>query len=186
MITCTRVAKETIAGLRASMPDTRFHKVSDYDMIMSMAQSLRHHPVARDLYANATLEMSGYLKTEDYGLVKIRPDVKKGTMMADLKTCIDASEKGFGRAVVNFGYHTSAAFYLDIGSAIDGIDYTDWHWICVEKTAPYLVAIYQPDAEMIERGREKYLQALEWVKKGYADNDWPGYTGGEISLPRWA
>ena len=159
---------------------------NDYDQIMGMVASVRSHTQASEIYQESILEMSGYLDSKDFGLVKIRPDCKRGRMMADLKTSVDASPSGFQKAIANFDYHASAAFYMDIGAILDGSDYTEWHWIVVEKKKPYLVAVYQPDEDMLEAGREKYLRGLEWIKEGRKTGEWPGYESQTLSLPRWA
>jgi hypothetical protein len=163
----------------------RVMKKADYDLCMRMVESVRTTPASAELYEGSTLEMSGFLPHAEYGLLKIRPDCKREHMMADLKTCAQGDAESVSKACANFGYMTSAAFYMDIGSVIDGCDYTEWHWIFVEKKPPYLTTVYQPGDDMIEKGRELYLRSLDWIAHGNRTGEWPGYPGGVVELPRW-
>ncbi|WP_291996498.1 PD-(D/E)XK nuclease-like domain-containing protein [Candidatus Accumulibacter sp. ACC012] len=51
---------------------------------------------------------------------RCRPDWFNGTAVADLKSCVDASSRGFSRAIANLGYDIQAAFYVDGMKAVTG------------------------------------------------------------------
>lgn len=118
-----------------------------------------------------------------------RPDLRvAGDYIVDLKTCKDASHGSVQKALVNFGYALSAAWYTDIATAIDGGLYR-FVWVFVEKTAPYAVACYEADPEVLAYGRDKYTQALDVIEDCVKANQYPAsYHRGTmtLTLPRWA
>ncbi len=60
-------------------------------------------------------------------------------------------------------------------------------FLCVEKRAPYAVAVYAADAEMIQIGAEAAARDLEVLATCKAAGAWPGYSDQieTISLPPW-
>ena len=70
----------------------------------------------------------------------------------------------------------------------NGLFIPDFTFIAVEKTYPYAVAIYQLDAQALERGRELYRRDLAIYKHCLEMDDWPGYPEEVqvLSLPAWA
>lgn len=163
--------------------------------IQSMACLVRCHTGAERLLANGLAEMSGFWVDPETGIeCKCRPDflAMDGdtiTGMVDVKTCCDAGADGFSRAIATLGYDVQAAFYQDGFKALTGRT-IPFHFIAVEKDAPYAVAAYQASDELIEVGRAKYRGALQLLKWCREHGMWPGYQpSGEIEtidLPRWA
>jgi len=134
--------------------------------------------------------------------LRARPDFMPNSVIehapvravSDLKFMASAhcSPAGFSRAVANFGYHQSAAFYADGIKAIYGEEPTHWLFIVVEKDEPHTVSLYQlPDAD-VQRGRHQNRKAIqifaECLSKGTGPEHWPAYTTEPelIGLPGWA
>lgn len=100
-----------------------------------------------------------------------RLDFVGARTVGDLKTTSDASPDAFLRSVKQYGYHIQAGHYLD---GLDTIRYNSndpirWLFIAIEKTAPYGVAVYELDDEMLNEGRRlayiarhKYQEAEEY------------------------
>lgn len=107
--------------------------------------------------------------------------------LVDLKTTRDASPGGFGRAVVNFTMHAQAAFYSDGYEAMTG-HRLPFMLVAVENVAPYAVVVYQVPEEILELGREHYVELLERLHRCRETNEWPGYSDTEqqLTLPAWA
>jgi len=110
-----------------------------------------------------------------------RPDLK---IIGDWKTCRDARPRDFFRSIANFGYHTSAAHYLDISESATFL------WIAIETDPPYAARCYHATdtSEIIERGRVEVAKALETIKRCIDAGDWPAYDEPSIEaeLPKWA
>jgi exodeoxyribonuclease VIII len=107
--------------------------------------------------------------------------------VADLKTTEDASPAAFARSVATYRYHVQAAFYLDGLRACDAqID--AFAFVAVEKTPPYLVAVYSADEICLARGREEYRADLLTFAECLRTDCWPGYPPfvQPLSLPAWA
>jgi len=98
----------------------------------------------------------------------------------DLKTCGDASYNSFSKDIQKYGYHVQAAFVLDCLNAvlIDPFIETStepeiqalmsigqFNLITIEKTPPYLSANYRCVGEMLQLGREIYVEKLEAIHK---------------------
>lgn len=107
-------------------------------------------------------------------------------VVSDLKTCQDASDTGFAKAIANFDYHIKAAWYLDGLNAIAPAP-RRFAWIAAEKSDPYGVKTSWLDEEAYHTGRwwwnELLMQYAECLKTGV----WPGYDEGisDIYLPGW-
>jgi hypothetical protein len=130
--------------------------------------------------------------------LRARPDFRPNTLLskhptrvvADLKFVADthASPTGFERAIENFGYHQSAAFYWDGIRAVYDTEPTHWVHIVVEKSAPYCVSLFELPREDIERGRVLNRRAITIFDRCMSEGKWPGYAPDPIpvGLPHWA
>lgn len=130
--------------------------------------------------------------------LRARPDFRPNSIVekrdvmvvSDLKfvAASNATPEGFAKAISNFGYHQSAAFYADGIKAIYGHYPTHWVHVVVEKEPPHCVALYQLPGEDIERGRWLNRQAIDLFAKCLNDDRWPGYADQPlpVGLPTWA
>jgi hypothetical protein len=104
----------------------------------------------------------------------------------DLKTTVNADPREFGKTAHNFGYHQSAAHYIDGIKAATGEE-LPFTFVLVEKTAPYLVSVVELDWEAIELGRALNDRAKRIFRECVTTNNWPGYPTAEpVSLPGYA
>jgi len=120
---------------------------------------------------------------------KARPDgwAESEGLVIDLKTTDDASFSAFSRTVAKYQYHGQAAFYLD-GLRAAGGRAEQFLFIVVEKTAPYGVAVFLADDEMLAAGRQRAAGYLSEHAECLAIGSWPGYPVEvqTLSLPPWA
>jgi exodeoxyribonuclease VIII len=157
---------------------------SDMALALSMALSVRLHPAAAALLAQGKAEQSFWWDDAATGLrCKCRPDWYAGTTVVDLKTTTDASPAGFARSVATFRYHVQASHYL---AGLHGAE--RFVFIAVEKTAPYVVAVYELDAAAMAAGDELRQRDMRVIADCQAISEWPGYgnTIQSLSLPSWA
>ena len=148
--------------------------------VFGMAQSVRNHPVAGDLLSGGIAEVSVNAMFGDVE-VRGRPDYWKGPSLVDLKTTRDASRFEFLRSIRTYRYHVQNAFYLDLMEANNQL-VLDFTFVAVEKTYPYAVAVYELDAESIQKGREAYQRDLNTYKSCRDWDVWPGYEEGIVTL----
>ena len=135
------------------------------------------------------VESSIYWTDEKTGVAcRARPDVVRcDGYVVDLKTCASASPRAFQRAAWDYRYHVQAAYYLD-GLLANGVDAQKFAFICVETKAPYLVAVYIADTDLIAHGRKAYKRDLAMYAACVESGTWPGYSAAPqiLSAPEWA
>jgi exodeoxyribonuclease VIII len=163
------------------------------EQVEAMRDAVLEHPaVDTDALAGADKELSVYWHEDTPAgkiLCKCRVDALAGTHLQDLKTTRDASPSSFSRSVANFGYHTSASYYSR-GLAQQGLGPVERvSLLCVEKSAPYLAAVYELDEYALAQGREMWQNALNLIAAHLAHPDaHAGYseTVQTLSLPGWS
>jgi hypothetical protein len=107
--------------------------------------------------------------------------------LVGLKTARDCRHFAFGAQAAKLGYHLQFAYYADGYHAITGKN-PNVVEIVVENTAPYAVAVYRINDDIMAQGREEYMRLLELLDKCESTGEWPGPvpTEEELTLPSWA
>jgi hypothetical protein len=163
---------------------------ADWQRAEDMAASVLGLPDVGDILSAAQCEHSGWYDDPITGLAcRYRPDARTDWLIADVKTCQDASPAGFSRAIENFGYHISAAHYIIGDQVLNNIKHQVFAFLCVESTAPYLAATYLLSTDSLEFGKWKRAKALAKIKECTESGVWPGYNNNRpesISVPYWS
>lgn len=162
------------------------------DKAQALAGAVKNHREAGRLLAAATgHEVSAYADHPTGARVRARFDLIGPGFIADIKTTRDADPENFGRAMHTFGYHISAANYLDVARA-NGLDAERFDLICVEKEptpgGDYRVSVLEIHPDAIELGRELMAEACRrWLALGKRV-DLPSYGDDRhvIDLPAYA
>ena len=179
----TKVAKESREESRVAGKIPLLTK--DWEQVKAMRDAVMAHPGARFLFSNHLAEQSVFWE-EDGLMLKCRPDAWKPGTLIDLKTARDANPNTFGKTAHEYGYHQSAAHYIDGVKAATGED-LPFHFVLVEKTEPYLVSVVELDVEAVNLGRQLNDRAKRIYRECVESGNWPGYPSGElVSLPMWA
>ena len=164
--------------------------------MLSQAFELRDaidkHPEAGRLLAAATdREISAYAEHPTGATVRARFDLICPESIIDIKTTRDGDPETFGKSMHAYGYHISAANYLDIARA-NGIDVDRFDLICVEKEptpgGDYRVSVLEIHPDAIDLGRELMAEACKrWLDLGKRI-DLPSYGDDRhvIDLPAYA
>lgn len=122
-----------------------------------------------------TVEGSIFWKHERTGIdLKARLDMLDGVLVYDLKTTQDASPEAFRESVLNYGYHRQAAWYMDAARAA-GVPVVSFIFVAIEKAAPYGVALYTLDPELLLLGQAENESHLDIYKRCKDSGDWPSY-----------
>ncbi|MEV6344163.1 PD-(D/E)XK nuclease-like domain-containing protein [Actinoplanes sp. NPDC051851] len=163
--------------------------------VQAMAGAVRQHPDAGVfIAAPGDPELSIWWTDPATGVPcrarfdKAIRDRRGRLVIVDVKTTIDASDYGFGKAAASFGYHQQEAHYTAGAVAVGLDDDPGFVFIAVEKDPPHLVNVVQLDGTALETGRRRNERALAIFAECTATGVWPGYPDGitEISLPSWA
>ena len=176
------------AGLVPLLPD-------EYDMILAMRDALELDPVARAAFdpAYVVSEQTRVWIDPDTGVwCKARLDgsAVSNLWFSDYKTTISAKPDDVAKAIVNYGYHIQAAWYLESVAQTGGPRIDRFAFVFQEKTAPYLCSVHWLEPEWIKEGRKAGEAARQKFAECMKSGRWPGYqsaTGGayNIAMPDW-
>lgn len=164
---------------------------ADYEVVKGMSEALLQNDYVRFLLQNGIAECS-FFSEIDGKKVKCRPDYYREDLgfIIDLKTTNDASPDGFIKAIANFGYYIQDPFYCDVLESLDR-PVQKFIFIVVEKTAPYMVGIYEIDSAAKEFGHDEYKRAFAIHDRigDYAEPVYKDIMTGDVvqtlTLPNW-
>jgi len=151
-----------------------------------MRDAAYSHPFAKDLLTMPSeKEQSIYSIDEDTGLLKRgRIDIVNYDegVLVDLKSCQDASYKGFKKSIYQYNYHVQANYYRHLYHE-QSIDYSaSFYFIAVEKNAPHGVGVYKISTDLDQEGQRMWESALRTVKRCMDLNKWPSYEDGAVTI----
>lgn len=171
-----------------------------------MVESVLSHDYARTLLTDIVPESSVYwwytsTDLDENGepfrvMTKVRPDALSigHPVIVDLKTARDATFTGFQKAILEHGYHVSAAMYQQginqctpLLEELRHYAYTTFVFVVVESQPPYPVAVYELSPEFLELGKSQFRRAMR-ILRDARTNDWPAFPN-EIRVidpPPWA
>lgn len=179
----TKAAKEAKAAALAEGMQPLLSK--EWAQIRAMQDAVMAHPAAAAAFTGHKAEQSVFWD-EDGLLLKCRPDAWKPGALFDLKSTLTADPNEFGKTAANFGYHQSAAHYIDGVKAATG-ETLPFYFVLAEKTAPYLVSVVELDWEAIDLGRGLNDRAKRIYRECTETGNWPGYPAtNPVPLPNWA
>ena len=164
-------------------------KDDPWNSVQGMAKSLRRlewfNPDQKDYIKHN--EVSVYW--DEAGVhCKARLDrvlIEAGIVL-DLKTTDSVEPELFTKKVVSLGYDFQLATYLSAAEAAFGKPFK-FIFVAVERKAPYTVALFEADEEMVAEGRHKFEKALKIYKKCEKSGEWPNreVTIQKLSYPGW-
>lgn len=163
----------------------------DYDKIILMKESLYKSEKALELLNDIKYAEHEKLWKNKETNINMRGfiDAVGSNFLLELKTTQDANADKFQKDSINYGYYRQAAIYLDSDKEYKNHDF---YFIAVEKEAPYAISIHKCTKELIDYGREQFLNLLReyevWVNrgmpiKGYEYWNFDGVY--EFELPRY-
>jgi hypothetical protein len=191
----TKAAKETrdAAYATGSVPLL----AAEWAQVEGMAAALREHPYASALFDPArggAPEQSLFWQDGRFDVWRRarldwlpRGSANSRMIVADYKSTVSAEPSAFRRASSNYGYHQQAAFYTDAVQGLGLADDITVVFVAQEKTPPYLITVFEPDAPALRVGRHLNDQALGVFAECQATGVWPGYSTDVelLSLPPW-
>jgi len=176
----TKAGKEEWARFCEANEGKTALTAEDDERLVMMGQVIRD--TAGPLVDNP-FEVVSIVEKGEYSL-KGRFDWLGEDYIVDLKTTTDASPDAFAKASWNFGYYMQAGFYCALAEKERCIDHS-FFWIVIEKEPPYACVVYKANDELIERGKQDAVRAIQmWLKCSEAGH-FNGYMEGEIGLPSW-
>lgn len=152
----------------------------------SMSSAVSDNDIATQIINDANVEQSIYWEDKKTGILcKARPDIWKSGLVADLKTCNDASYRNFQSEAMRYGYFLQAGMIYEATASV-GDTLRTFAFICVEKEEPYTTAVYVLDEYAIEFGRDLFRDTLDKFAECQHKNDWPSHGTQILSIPAYA
>lgn len=172
-------------------PKERVLTSAEYENVLGMQKGVLRNRHCRELIeAPGRYELSLFTTDPITGVpVKVRYDkLTDAGMPVDLKKCQKAGRDDFSRTINNYGYHVSAALYMDAWEWQFGETLDVMRWIAVEEQSPHAAMRYKPDADALMIGRAMYREALDLYAHCLDSSEWPSYEDGEedIGIPNYA
>ena len=134
------------------MPMQIILKEDEHTRVRGIVEAVRSHPAAAAVLDEADSEVSIFWQCDRFGIQrKARLDTTRGGVIADLKTCRDASPQPFARDVASLLYHVQAANYVDGYRTGFGRDPESYLFIAVESEPPHGVADQSANRELTSR-----------------------------------
>lgn len=141
-------------------------------------------------------ETAFYWEDPETGIqCKCKPDVLNEHGITDLKTSKGAGFDAFQRALIDYLYFVSAAFYLrGVNHVLETmpnrglISPKTFNIVVIETEAPYPVAIYKLEPATIDFGNQLVNAALDAYSRAVSTDTWEGYPKEAIpmGLPPYA
>jgi hypothetical protein len=159
----------------------------EYDTATAIGEAVRTHPVAGPYFAKGAPEVTILWTDPTTGTkCKARADWVDAAMV-DLKTTGAVDPFRFQRTAYRLDYHVQAALYTDGYAAVTG-ETLPFVLVVVEAAPPHDVIVYRMPEEILEVGREEYLNRLDRLQHCIAANRWPGRCDVEMTfqLPAYA
>lgn len=150
-----------------------------------MADVLSRHALAMETLAGKP-EVSMFYERDGLWL-RGQMDVMGEEHTGDYKTCVDASNYGFTKAVWKYRYYMQAAWYRRLRGELTGL-WLPYRLVAQEKTAPYLLSVWEPTQDYLDLGKADMDDAINIYDACRRTGRWTGYPD-EIQIltpPEWA
>lgn len=161
-----------------------------YKAVLAIAEKVAKHPSLAPLLQGAKYEQSAWWKDKSGVLCKVRPDVltPEGVILDWKTTSKQATIHSFQNDAYKYGYHFSAAMYLEGISNSLGVPLREFALIAIETTAPYELVCYQLDEASLSAGLNDFRRAITQYAECLKTGRYPGYPTDflSLSLPQYA
>jgi len=123
---------------------------------------------------------------------KARPDYARedgdADLLTDLKSCVDESPNGFGRAAARMKYHLQAAHYSAGWTAATGRPVRAFMFAAVTSKQPVLAVPYVLTDEILQQGFDERAELLALYAQCKKTDMWPAYGDGVqlLDFPAYA
>lgn len=139
--------------------------MSEYETLAGMRMSISSNEEVMEIIRQSDKEVVAKWVDEETGIsCKGRADMVGKNFVADLKTTQNVELEAFRYSCLKYGYNRQAAFYLD------GFGKEEFHFICVEKEAPYRIGLFSTSESFINSGRVEYKRLLEEYTHYFVEN----------------
>lgn len=155
-------------------------KPAEVEIANSVRDALHARREIADLFRGGHAEASITFEIDGVPC-KCRPDYIAKDHILDLKTVASAHPRAVAMAAMRDGWHVRAPWYLH-GVAMGAPELLPatgrlrYLFVCVEKTPPYLIEVYELEARAIAWGEHVIRRGLRLFQQCREDDRWPSYN----------
>ncbi len=171
----------------------------EYESVLEMERAIRAHPLASALFDPdaGPAEQALFWVDGEAGiwrramLDKLFAPAGGRPLIVDYKSLAAIDAESLEKALIKFGYAGQADWYSEGARSVGLVpDDAAFVFVAQMKTPPYLIHVFQPDADAYAHGREVNRRGIEVFARCQETGVWPGFAADtailEISVPRWA
>jgi exodeoxyribonuclease VIII len=174
----TKEGKAERARAAEEKPHAQVVNSEMYAKAMDIAESVRAHPLMKDILQDAEYEVVFTEKSSKNGVpIKARADIVSGGSLFDLKTTSDASFNGFMRSIRYGGYHIQAAHYVKAAG-----ESCDFGFIAVETEFPYMVQVFLMGPAVMRGALMTWKGCIAPLVEAETTGIWKGYSDEMVVL----
>ena len=160
-------------------------KDSTYDEVMLMAKSLQDNTAcAQFLNHPERVNESSIFVEHPVGVkMRCRPDlyIERGGIICDVKTCQSVVPKKFLRDAMQLGYPIQAAWYKTC-LELAGMQVSQFHFLCVQKSQPYTSQLYTVSADMMQWGIQQVNKIILSINEAQETDTWPNSWPDQVMM----
>jgi exodeoxyribonuclease VIII len=152
----------------------------EFDLCSAQLRAIKDNDYLRKLFSSGSSEVSFFWRDEQSGIYcKGRADFLTHDVrhIIDLKTCMDESPNGFGRASARLRYDLQAAHYTEGIRAIFGHK-PDFIFAAISNAAPVLAVPYILTEEVQQNAEDDWRNLLDKFAECRKNDTWPAYGDG--------
>jgi len=157
----------------------------DFAITQLQLAALERDPLIVENMSEGRSEVSVFWIDPDTGVYcKARPDYVRlcddGDVLTDLKSTVDESPQGFGRAAKRMRYDLQQAHYTEGWRIATGRKVKAFCFAAVTSKRPVLAKPYLLPEEFVQRGEDERRELLAIYANCRATDTWPDYGSGYI------
>ncbi len=138
-------------------------KLSEHEEVCVIRDSIINDEIAGHYFNGSGLNEHVCLADDPFSGQRCKAlfdRITDDSVIVDFKTCQNIEPHRFERAVVDYGYHVQAAWYLDVAKWA-GVKADRFVFVCVETAAPYSMAVYELGTNELNSGRVLYRRGIK-------------------------
>ena len=156
----------------------------EHIQLVGMLDSIMMHPKARSIIEGCAYKELSMFANLNGVACKGRMDlvdVEKG-IIADLKSCEDASIEGVRKSIRNYGYDFQNVHYEQLFKECFKRGLETFEFIFVEKEPPYAVAVYNIGSVTLNRAYADWVDQLNRFSVCTTGDIWPAYSTNVVTI----
>lgn len=187
----TSVGKSTWEAFCMASSGKKIISDEMYAKVGKMRDALYNNPPAKELMDQITETEKAILWEQRETGVPCKGKIDGiGEVIIDLKSCQDARQEFFHKAIIN-DYKRQPAMYVDAAKA-NKLGSKDFYFIAVEKEAPFGVSVHKVARDLMDYGRQSIYSICQdfayWKEMGSPEvgYEWRAPLGYfTVNVPYW-